>query len=156
MYLYHLTLQHGNAVRAAASGYFSAANAQEVVVAKAGSSVIELLRLDTDNARLVSVTSTDAFANIRTLAPFRLNQSSFDYLILGSDSGSIVILKFDDTEQKFIRVHNEVFGKTGCRRIVPGQYLACDPHGRAVMISAIEKQKFVYVLNRNDLLSYVS
>lgn len=35
------------------------------------------------------------------------------------------------------------------RRIVPGQYLATDPKGRSVMISAIEKSKLVYVLNRD-------
>lgn len=40
-------------------------------------------------------------------------------------------------------VHIETFGKTGCRRIVPGQYLAADPQGRAIMISAVEKQKLV-------------
>lgn len=42
-------------------------------------------------------------------------------------------------------VHVETFGKTGCRRIVPGQYLAADPQGRAIMISAVEKQKLVSV-----------
>lgn len=46
------------------------------------------------------------------------------------------------------QVHEETYGKSGCRRIVPGQYLAVDPKGRAVMIAAIEKQKLVYVLNR--------
>ncbi|KAG6509742.1 hypothetical protein ZIOFF_027747 [Zingiber officinale] len=40
-------------------------------------------------------------------------------------------------------------GKSGCRRIVPGQFLAVDPKGRAVMVSACEKQKLVYVLNRD-------
>jgi hypothetical protein len=29
-----------------------------------------------------------------------------------------------------------------------GQHVAVDPRGRAVMIAAIEKQKFVYVLTR--------
>jgi hypothetical protein len=43
----------------------------------------------------------------------------------------------------------ETFGKSGCRRIVPGQFLATDPKGRAVMIAAVEKQKFVYVFNRD-------
>ena len=33
-----------------------------------------------------------------------------------------------------VQVHQETFGKSGCRRIVPGQYLAVDPKGRAVMI----------------------
>jgi splicing factor 3B subunit 3 len=37
----------------------------------------------------------------------------------------------------------------GCRRGTPGQYLASDPKGRAVMIAAIEKRKLVYVLNRD-------
>lgn len=47
-------------------------------------------------------------------------------------------------------MHQETFGKSGCRRIVPGQYLAVDPKGRAVMIGAVEKQKLVYILNRLD------
>ena len=41
------------------------------------------------------------------------------------------------------------------RRIVPGQYLAIDPKGRAVMIGAIEKQKLVYILNRDAQVTYL-
>src|SRR4051812_18658747 len=68
-----------------------------------------------------------------------------------------------------MQIHEETYGKSGCRRVVPGQYLAADPKGsltallhfiftfmicirsigRAVMIGAIEKQKLVYVLNRD-------
>ena len=47
-------------------------------------------------------------------------------------------------------MHQETFGKTGARRIVPGEYLAVDPKGRACMIGAVEKQKLVYVLNRDS------
>ena len=47
----------------------------------------------------------------------------------------------------FYRYLND-FG-LGCRRIVPGQLLACDPKGRVLMLGALEKQKFVYVLNRD-------
>lgn len=36
------------------------------------------------------------------------------------------------------------------RRVVPGEYLACDPKGRACLIASIEKNKLVYVLNRNS------
>ncbi|KAI0248515.1 hypothetical protein BJV78DRAFT_1284773 [Lactifluus subvellereus] len=36
-----------------------------------------------------------------------------------------------------------MFGKSGARRIVPGQYLATNPKGRAVMIAAMEKSKLV-------------
>jgi len=47
-------------------------------------------------------------------------------------------------------VHQETFGKSGARRIVPGEYLAVDPKGRACMVGAVEKQKLVYVLNRDS------
>lgn len=67
---------------------------------------------------------------------------------MASDSGSIVVLQYCAAESRFVTIQNEIFGKTGIRRIVPGQYLACDPKGRAVMIGAIEKQKLVYIFAR--------
>ena len=57
-----------------------------------------------------------------------------DHIIVGSDSGRIVILEYNLAKNKFEKVHQETFGKSGCRRIVPGQYLAVDPKGRSVMI----------------------
>ena len=59
---------------------------------------------------------------------------NLDYLIVGSDSGRIVILEYNPAKNQFEKVHQETFGKSGVRRIVPGQYLAADPKGRAVMI----------------------
>ncbi|KAF2295949.1 hypothetical protein GH714_035293 [Hevea brasiliensis] len=53
------------------------------------------------------------------------------------------------TQEIVVARGKETFGKSGCRRIVPGQFLAIDPKGRAVMIGACEKQKLVYVLNRD-------
>jgi splicing factor 3B subunit 3 len=73
-----------------------------------------------------------------------------DFLVVGSDSGRIVILEFDTEKNAFIKIHQETFGKTGVRRIVPGEFLAVDPKGRAIMIGAVEKQKFVYILNRDS------
>jgi len=46
----------------------------------------------------------------------------------------IVYFIFVNFETVFVQVHQETFGKSGCRRIVPGQYLAVDPKGRAIMI----------------------
>lgn len=80
----------------------------------------------------------------------QLTQFSLDYIVVGSDSGRIVILEYNPTKNTFDKVHQETYGKTGCRRIVPGQYLAADPKGRAVMIGAVEKQKLVYILNRDS------
>jgi len=72
-----------------------------------------------------------------------------DWLVVASDSGRINVLQYEAKKNRFVKVHEETYGKTGCRRIVPGQYLATDPKGRAIMISAIEKQKLVYVMNRD-------
>ena len=72
-----------------------------------------------------------------------------DHAILGSDSGRIVILDYDVKTTGFVKIHEETFGKSGARRIVPGQYLATDPKGRSVMIAAVEKAKLVYILNRD-------
>ena len=72
-----------------------------------------------------------------------------DHVVVGSDAGALAILRFDADANRFVRVHCEVFGKTGCRRAVPGQYVSCDPRGRAVMVAAVEKTKLVYVINRD-------
>ena len=64
-----------------------------------------------------------------------------DYVVVGSDSGRLVILEYNEERGAFQQVHQETFGKSGCRRIVPGQFLAVDPKGRAVMVGAVEKQK---------------
>jgi splicing factor 3B subunit 3 len=78
-----------------------------------------------------------------------IHVSFTDYAIVGSDSGRIVILDYDPKTSSFIKLHQETYGKSGARRIVPGQYLAVDPKGRAAMIGAVEKAKLVYILNRD-------
>jgi splicing factor 3B subunit 3 len=52
-------------------------------------------------------------------------------------------------EQTFKTVHFETYGKSGVRRVVPGEYLAADPKGRAIMIASVEKNKLVYILTRS-------
>jgi splicing factor 3B subunit 3 len=88
-------------------------------------------------------------AYIDRLSTFYSFSSFLDYAIVGSDSGRIVILDYDPKTSSFVKLHQETFGKSGARRIVPGQYLATDPKGRAVCISAMEKSKLVYILNRD-------
>jgi len=53
----------------------------------------------------------------------------------------------------FQRIHCETYGKSGVRRVVPGQYIATDPKGRACLISSVEKNKLVYFLNRDAQLN---
>ena len=79
--------------------------------------VIELLR-PTDAGKLLSVLSWECFGLIRSLVPFRLPGAQQDYIIVGSDSGRIDILQFDGAKNAFKKVHEETFGKSGCRRLV--------------------------------------
>lgn len=62
----------------------------------------------------------------------------------------MTVLTYNDDKNRFDRIHLETFGKSGVRRTVPGQYLASDPRGRCCMFSAVEKNKVVYILNRNQ------
>lgn len=146
MYLYSLTLQKATGILCAINGSFSGGKSQEIVVARG--KVLDLLRPD-ENGKLQSLLSVEIFGAIRSLAQFRLTGAQKDYIVVGSDSGRIVILEYNKEKNTFEKIHQETFGKSGCRRIVPGQYLAVDPKGRAVMIGACEKQKLVYVLNRD-------
>lgn len=146
MYLYSLTLQRATGIVSAINGSFSGGKTQEIVVARG--KLLELLRPD-DNGKIQTLLSVEIFGAIRSLAQFRLTGAQKDYIVVGSDSGRIVILDYNKEKNVFDKIHQETFGKSGCRRIVPGQYLAIDPKGRAVMIGACEKQKLVYVLNRD-------
>ncbi|XP_006293329.2 spliceosome-associated protein 130 A [Capsella rubella] len=146
MYLYSLTLQQATGIICAINGNFSGGKTQEIAVARG--KILDLLRPD-ENGKIQTIHSVEVFGAIRSLAQFRLTGAHKDYIVVGSDSGRIVILEYNKEKNVFDKVHQETFGKSGCRRIVPGQYLAVDPKGRAVMIGACEKQKLVYVLNRD-------
>ncbi|KAI0229654.1 Splicing factor 3B subunit 3 [Lamellibrachia satsuma] len=147
MFLYNLTLQRGTGITHAVHGNFSGTKQQEIIVSRG--KIIELLRPDPNTGKVYTLLTYEVFGVIRALMPFRLTGGSKDYLVVGSDSGRIVILEYIPQKNIFEKVHQETFGKSGCRRIVPGQYLAIDPKGRAVMIGAVEKQKLVYILNRD-------
>jgi len=147
MHLYNLTLQRATGITHSVHGNFSGAKLQEIVVSRG--KILELMRPDPNTGKVHTLLTVEIFGVIRSLMSFRLTGGNKDYVIVGSDSGRIVILEYNPTKNLFERVHMETFGKSGCRRIVPGQYLAIDPKGRAVMIAAVEKQKLVYILNRD-------
>lgn len=153
MYFYNITLKEPTAITHAVVGQFSGRREDykkgffEIALAKG--KVLEILKPDEATGRLNSLISVNVFGIIRSMAAFRLTGGFKDYLAIGSDSGRIVILEYLPEKNKFDKVHQETFGRSGIRRIVPGQFLACDSKGRAVMIGAIEKQKLVYQLNRD-------
>ncbi|KAH7305813.1 CPSF A subunit region-domain-containing protein [Stachybotrys elegans] len=147
MFLYSLTIQPPSSISQTLIGQF-AGTKEQLIVATSGSH-LKLLRLDHNSGKLMTVASQDVFGIIQSTASFRLAGSSKDYIILATDSGRISIVEFVPASSRFRRVHLETFGKSGVRRVVPGQYLAADPKGRACLIASIEKNKLVYILNRN-------
>lgn len=76
-------------------------------------------------------------------------------MVVGSDSGRIVILEYNSTKNILEKVHQETFGKSGCRRIVPGQYLAVDPKGRAVMIGQYKQMYRLIIIIAKYLLVFI-
>lgn len=147
MHLYALTLQKASTINHAIHGNFSGSKQQEIVISRG--KIIEILRPDPNTGKVFPLLAMEMFGVIRDLIAFRLTGGSKDYVVVGSDSGRIVILEYIPSKNTFEKIHQETFGKSGCRRIVPGQYLAVDPKGRAIMIGAVEKQKLVYILNRD-------
>jgi len=150
LYLYHLSLQSGSSMPLAVYGNFSAPRQQEIAAVRGAGQVLQLLRPDDATGKVQVIASTTVFGVIRCMASFRLVGGTRDYLVIGSDSGRISILQFNTQQSAWVKVHEETFGKSGVRRLVPGEYVAVDPRGRAVLIAAIEKQKLVYVLNRDQ------
>ncbi|KAK4461441.1 Pre-mRNA-splicing factor rse1 [Cladorrhinum samala] len=147
MFLYSLTIQPPTTISQALLGQFSGTKEQQIITASG--SRLTLLQPDPRQGKVNTILSHDVFGIIRSIAAFRLAGSHKDYIILATDSGRIAIVEYLPKSNKFSRIHLETFGKSGVRRVVPGQYLAADPKGRACLIAALEKNKLVYVLNRN-------
>ncbi|RFU35793.1 hypothetical protein B7463_g614, partial [Scytalidium lignicola] len=147
MFMYSLTLTPPTAITQAILGQFAGTKEQQIVTASG--SRLTLHRPDPSQGKIIPALSHDVFGIIRGIAAFRLAGSNKDYIIITSDSGRITIIEFVPSQNKFSRLHLETFGKSGVRRVIPGQYLAVDPKGRACLIASVEKNKLVYVLNRN-------
>lgn len=150
---YSVTLKRPTAITKAITGQFAGRHLQDVIVARG--SYLELLRPDKVTEKLVPLLSHNFFGIIRSIAPFRIAGSSKDHIIVTSDSGRIAILDYNAEQNTFEQVHLETYGKSGIRRVIPGQYLAVDPKGRAAMIASVEKNKLVYVLNRDSAANVV-
>ena len=111
--------------------------------------MLELLRPD-EMGLVHAILSVDTFSAIRDIKPFRLPGSHEDLVMVVSDSGRFAVLRADEDAGCFRRIHLETYGKSGSRRITPGQFLAADPRGRAAMACAVEKQKLAWILSRDS------
>lgn len=152
---YSLTLEAPSAPTAAVTcNALPSAKAAEQQIFEARGQRICLLRVDNVNeagseVKVSTIIDQDVFGIVRAVAALRIPATSQDQLVVSSDSGRIALLNYDPAKNAFKRVHLETFGKSGVRRTVPGQYLASDPKGRCLMLASVEKNKVVYIVNRN-------
>ncbi|KAH0353112.1 putative splicing factor 3B subunit 3, partial [Aureobasidium melanogenum] len=149
MSMYSLTLQPAGAITHAIVGNFVASRPKEQQVVLAQGERLSLLTIDKDTDQVRTILSHNAFGILRNLSSCRVPGTPRDLIIVSSDSGRVSLLQYDDEKNRFERVHLETFGKSGIRRTIPGQYLASDPRGRCCMFASVEKNKVVYILNRN-------
>lgn len=149
MHLLNLTLQPPTSITSAIIGNFSGSKQQEIAICRAGTR-IEILRVNPETQCVETIFGAESFGLVRQMVAFKLTGQGKDYLICSSDSGRLSILEFLlSPTPHFVSLYQETFGKSGARRMVPGQWLTADPRGRSIMVGAIEKAKLVYVLNRN-------
>ena len=152
MQLYHETVQVPTSITLCINGNFTGdSRKREEIVIVRGSSFLELLRPDTQTTgRFSSLSLCNTFSIIRGLTafPFPPNEpSAVDHLALSSDSGCLVVLRYD-RKGGWERIYCEAFGKSGLKRGIPGQFLAADPYGRALLLSALERAKLAYFFHR--------
>lgn len=69
--------------------------------------VLELLRPD-ESGKMQIIVSTEVFGTIRALLPFRLTGANTDYIVIGSDSGRIVIIEYSKEKNMFVKVTHTV------------------------------------------------
>lgn len=154
MFLYHKTLLHSSVSTKAISGSFTAPKKTELLLLKG--STLELLTVDNLTHKLTTLIRQDTFSHLKNISVFRFGGNKKDFIVVTADSGKITVLEANIELRSFIKLQQETFGKSGSNRIVPGDYIACDPKGRSIMIAAVEKQKFVYNFTINAELLKMS
>lgn len=148
MYLIDSLLQKPTAIYDVAAGSFSGENKTEFAMIT-GSSRVDVLQVFDGplGTCLKSVASCDTFSSVRAIKKVRVAGESVDSLAISSDSGSFVLVKLSSTGV-FERVFSHTYGKSGCRRTLPGHILSVDPQGRAIALSALESNRIVYIIDR--------
>jgi splicing factor 3B subunit 3 len=159
MYLGNVTIKQSTTVSQSIVGNFTSPNKTDLIIVK-GISRLELIRIErsisssfsssTTPLQYQTLISLETFCHIRKISPIKDNYSKKDNIVILSDSGKLIIFEVDINKKKFIRINQEIYGKTGCRRLTPGEYLAIDNKSRAIMIGGIEKEKFAYIFKEID------
>ena len=180
MHLYHLTIQPPTLITHLLSGSFTGTPKQQEIVLIRGDRFIETIRVNSGRLEQIKVVADNTidsnltvnvnefsvkngfspaavqplFGTIRSIALLKVpGEANRDYLVVGSDSGATVILALKATSEgfwKWERVGGMTHGRSGSRRAIPGQMVAVDPRGRALITVALESKKFAHSIGRNE------
>ncbi|KAL7720928.1 Pre-mRNA-splicing factor rse-1 [Entamoeba marina] len=137
MNLMNLTIEEGGVITHSMFGDFSGNGSVELLLIRS-QTTLQIYHID-KNDHLTLKLHVPTFCLVRSISTIRIGTEQNDYIVIGSDSGSISLLRYDPITNSIKTLHNEIFGKT------------VDPQGRAVMIGSIEKQKLVYIFNRDNV-----
>lgn len=149
LYLYNLTLKQPSLPFKSIVGQFSGSKKQQELVL-ISSTVIEVYQPKPDTGKLHKLSLQPTFGIVQNADKLRLFGTQQDVLVLTADSGNIIIAYYNQDTFKFEPRIQEPHSKNGLRRLTPGEYLACDPQNRAIMIGALERTKFVYKVEMDN------
>lgn len=167
MHLYHLTVQPPTLITHLLCGSFTGTPKQQEIVLIRGDRFIETVKINSgrlEQLKTLGGTGSNGFSSaavqpifgtVRSIALLKVpGDSNRDYLVVGSDSGATVILtlKSSGTEGfwRWERVAGMTHGRSGSRRAIPGQMVAVDPRGRALITAALESRKFAHSIGRSE------
>ena len=169
MHLYHLTVQPPTSITHILVGSFTGTPKQQEICLIRGDRFLELVRVNAQTGKLEQVVSSASlsgeessfsfggvqpvFGTIRSVAVLRLpGESNRDFLVIGSDAGGSAVLTVRQDAGsgllRWERVIDHLHGRSGSRRDVPGQFVAVDPRGRALLTAALDSRKFAHTVSR--------
>ena len=64
-----------------------------------------MYKVDEETGQLRLIYRQEVFGLIRSILPFRLMGMQKDFVVIGSDSGRIVILEYELEQNKFVKIH---------------------------------------------------
>lgn len=152
MNLYSLSIQEPTTITHLAQGSLLSSKSQDLILVR-GSQIIELFNQSKKTDQLELVLRNDTFSQVRNVMTYRPVGNLKDYLVICSDSGKLTIVEHvkDEFERSSLRVIvQETMCKSGCRRIAPGEFLAKDPKGRAIILASTEKNKLIYLTSKSS------
>ncbi len=148
--LLHSTLQLCTGILKVAGGSFSAPDMTEFVAVRDDSLVLFRVYKATaedEEDTHETVSTTKLYAVVRDICSFQLPDSAQHLVAVGSDTGCFDLYGYDSAVDQFVQVLRHPYGRIGCRRAVPGQYVLAQPtDATSIMVGALEQSKLIYHL----------